>query len=87
MHLKNTKWCPCLTSVAVVQVGKLVPLVVLDEAEQWPLDIRSHLDDKLLVPVQREAGCYKGDMERPTKRCDGVDRLLVVESKNGVNSS
>lgn len=41
----------CLTSIAVVQVGKLVPLVVFDEAEEGSLDIRPHLDDKLLVPI------------------------------------
>lgn len=80
--------CPqCLTSIAVVQVGKLVPLVVLDKAEEGPLDVRSHLDDELLIPIQREAGRYEGDMERPAKGCDGVDRFLVVESENGVNSS
>lgn len=38
----------CPTSVAVVKVGELVPLVVLNEAEQWALDIGPHLDDKLL---------------------------------------
>lgn len=78
---------PRLTSIAVVQVGKLVPLVVLDKAEEGPLDIGSHLDDKLLVPVQREAGRYERDVESPTERRDGVDRLFVVESENGVNSS
>lgn len=67
MLSKETKWCPCLTSITVVQVGKLVPLVVLDKAEEGPLDIWSHLDDKLLIPVQGEAGRYEGDMERPTK--------------------
>lgn len=67
MLSKEPKCCPCLTSITVVQVGKLVPLVVLDKAEERPLDIRSHLDDKLLIPIQREAGCYEGDMERPAK--------------------
>lgn len=56
-----------LTSIAVVKVGKLVPLVVLDEAEEGTLDVRSHLDDELLVPIQRETWRYKGDMECPTK--------------------
>lgn len=64
---------PGLTSITVVQVGKLVPLVVLDKAEQRPFDIRPHLDDKLLIPIQREAGCYERDMECPTERRDGVD--------------
>lgn len=67
MLWKKTKWCPCLTSITIVQVGKLVPLVVLDKAEEGPLDVRPHLDDKLLIPIQREAGRYEGDMERPTK--------------------
>ena len=78
---------PSLTSIAVVQVGELVPLVVLDQAEERPLDVRSHLDDELLVPIQREAGRNEGDVERPAERRDGVDRLLVVESENGVDSS
>lgn len=76
-----------LTSVTVVQVGKLIPLVVLDEAEEGPLDIGSHLDDELLIPVQGEAGRDEGDVERPTKGRDGVHGLLVVESENCVNSS
>lgn len=76
-----------LTSVAVVQVGELVPLVVLDEAEEGALDIWSHLDDELLISIQRKARRYKGDVESPTKWCDGVHRLLVVEPKDGVHSS
>lgn len=56
-----------LTSVAVIQVGELVPLVVLNEAEERALDIWSHLNDELLSPIQGEAWCYEGDMERPTK--------------------
>ena len=75
----------CLTSIAVVQVGELVPLVVLDEAEEGPLDVGPHLDDELLVPIQGEAGRDEGDVERPAERRDGVDRLLVVESENGVD--
>lgn len=76
----------CPTSVTVVQVGKLVPLVVLDEAEEGSLDIGPHLDDELLSPIQREAGRYEGDVQRPAEGRDGVDRLLVVESENGVDS-
>lgn len=76
-----------LTSVAVIQVGKLVPLVVLNEAEEGTLDVGSHLDDELLVPIQREARRYEGDVQRPTERRDGVHRLLVVEAEYGVHSS
>lgn len=75
-----------LTSIAVVQVGELVPLVVLDEAEQWPLDVGPHLDDELLVAVQRETGRDEGHVQRAAERRDGVDRLLVVESENGVDA-
>lgn len=75
------------TSVAVIQVGELVPLVVLDEAEQWPLDVGPHLDDELLRPVQGEAGRDEGDVQRPAEGRDGVDRLLVVEPEDGVNAS
>lgn len=75
------------TSIAVVQICKLVPLVVLDEAQERPLDVRPHLDDELLNPIQREAGSDEGNMERPAKRRDSVDGLLIVESENGVDSS
>lgn len=74
------------TSVAVVQVGELVPLVVLDEAEQRPLDVGPHLDDELLRPVQGEAGRDEGDVQRPAEGRDGVDRLLVVEPEDGVHA-
>lgn len=57
----------CITSVTVVQVGKLVPLVVLNKAEEGSLDIRSHLDDKLLIPIQGETGRDERDVERATK--------------------
>lgn len=75
------------TSVAVVQVGKLVPLVVLDEAEQRPLDVGPHLDDELLCAVQGEAGRDEGDVQRSAEGRDGVDRLLVVEPEDGVHAS
>lgn len=62
------KWClQCITSVTVVQIGELVPFVVLNKAEEGSLDIRSHLDDKLLIPVQRETGRDERDVERAAK--------------------
>lgn len=76
-----------LTSVAVVQVGEFVPLVVLNEAEQRPFNVRPHLEDELLLSVQREAGCDEGDVQCPTERRYRVHRLLIVESENGVNPS
>lgn len=54
--------CSLLTSIAVVEIGKLVPLVVLNKAEKGALDIWSHLDNELMTSIQREAGCYEGDM-------------------------
>lgn len=51
-----------LTSITVVQIGELVPLIVLDEAEEGPLDIGSHLDNELLISIQGEAGRYEGDV-------------------------
>ena len=74
------------TSVAVVEVGKLVPLVVLDEAQQGALDVRSHLQDELLGSVQGEAGCDEGHVQCPAERGDGVHTLLIVEAEDGVHA-
>ena len=56
-----------LTSVTVVEVGKLVPLVVLNQAEEGSFEVRSHLNDKWMGAICWEAGSDEGDMERATK--------------------
>lgn len=77
----------CLTSVTVVQVGKLVPFVVLNETQERPFDVWSHLNDKLLISVQGKAWCDEGDVQCPTERRYCVHWLLVIKSKNSINSS
>lgn len=67
MKMRHFLIMRCITSVTVVQVGKLVPLVVLNKAEEGSLDIRSHLDDELLIPVQGETRRDERDVERATK--------------------
>ena len=56
-----------LTSVTVVEVGKLVPLVVLNQAEEGSFEVRSHLNDKWMGAICWEAGSDEGHMERATK--------------------
>lgn len=36
------------TSVAVIQIGKLLPLVILHQADERTFDIRPHLQNKLV---------------------------------------
>jgi len=57
----------CFTSVTVVQVGKLVPFVVLNEAQERTFDVWSHLNDKLLICVQGKAWRDEGDVKCPAE--------------------
>lgn len=56
-----------LTSVTVIEVGELVPLVVLNQAEECPFHVRSHLNDKWMGTICGEAGSDEGDVESSTK--------------------
>lgn len=75
------------TPVAVVEVRKLVPLVVLDQAKKGSFEVRSHLDDKRMRAICREARSDEGHVERPTEGRYGVYGLLVVKSKDGIDTS
>lgn len=46
-----------------------------------------HLDDKLHVSVDGEAGGNEGGVQRPAEGGQRVHGLPVVEAENGVNSS
>ena len=79
--------CPCVlhTPVTIIQIGKRLPLVVLHETDERALDVRTHLQHKLVESVGREAWRDERHVERLAERCDGVHRLLVVEPKNGIH--
>lgn len=74
------------TSVAVIQVSKFLPLVVLHQGHQGSLDVGPHLEDKLVHTLRREGGRDEGDVESLAEGCDGVYRLFVVEAKDGVDA-
>lgn len=76
-----------LTSVAVIEVCKLVPLIVFNQTKKCSFQVRSHLNDKWMCAICWKAGSNEGDMECSTKRCDGIYRLLVIKSKNSIDSS
>lgn len=57
-----------ITSVTVVQVGELVPFVVLNETQERTFDVWSHLNDKLLISIQGKAWRDEGDVKCPAER-------------------
>ena len=79
--------CATLTSVRVVEVDKLLPLVPGEETEHSPLQRRAHLDDELDVGVDGVTGRDEGGVQRPTEGGQGVHGLLVVEAEDGVHAS
>lgn len=76
-----------LTSVSVVQVDKLLPLVMGQQTENSPSQARPHLDDKLHISVDGEAGRNEGGVQRTAEGGQRVHGLPVVEAEDGVNSS
>lgn len=76
-----------LTSVTVIKVCKLVPLVVFNQAKKCSFEVRSHLNDKWMCAICWEAGRDEGDMESSTEGSDGIYRLLVIKSKNSIDPS
>lgn len=78
---------PALTSVSVVKVDKLLPLVMVQQTEDSPSQTGSHLDDKLHVCVDGEAGSNKGGVQRPAEGGQRVHGLPVVEAQDGVDSA
>lgn len=76
-----------LTSVGVVKVDELLPLVMAEETENRPAQAGPHLDDELHVSVDGEAGRDEGGVQRPAEGGQRVHGLPVVEAEDGVNSS
>lgn len=76
-----------LTPVTVIEVRKLVPLVVLDQAQQCSFEVRSHLNDERVCAICWEAGGDEGDVQSPAEGRDGIDRFLVIKPKNRIDAS
>lgn len=76
-----------LTSVSVVKIDKLLPLVMGQQTENSSPQTGPHLDDKLHVSVDGEAGGNEGGVQRPAEGGQRVHGLSVVEAEDGVNSS
>lgn len=51
------------TSVCVVEVDKLLPLVVREQAEDSTPEGGAHLDDKLHLIISRVTGCDEGSVQ------------------------
>lgn len=75
-----------LTSVSVVKVDKLLPLVMVQQTENSSSQTRPHLDDKLHVSVDGEAGSNEGGVQRPAEGGQRVHGLPVIEAEDGVDS-
>lgn len=56
-----------LTSLSVIEIDKLLPLVMRQDAQDGIPQFWSHLDDKLHVAICGVARCYKGGVEGPTE--------------------
>lgn len=76
-----------LTSVSVVKIDKLLPLVMGQQTENSSPQTGPHLDDKLHISVDGEAGGNEGGVQRPAEGGQRVHGLSVVEAEDGVNSS
>lgn len=73
------------TSVRVVEVDKLLPLVVRKQAEDGTPEGGAHLDDKLHLIIGGVTGCDEGGVQSPAEGGQGVHGLLVIESEDGVH--
>lgn len=74
------------TSIAVVEIRKLLPLVVLHQADQGASDVGPHLQHELVEAISGETRRDEGHVQRLAERRDGVHRLLVVETEDGVDA-
>lgn len=75
-----------LTPFCVIEVHKLLPLVVSQEAQDGSFQRWPHLDDKLHICICGEAGGDEGRVQGPTERRQRVHGHLVIEPKDGINS-
>lgn len=82
--MKSRVWGPP-TSLGVVEVDELLPLVVGQQAEDGAAQGRSHLDDELHLVVGGVTGRDEGGVQGAAEGGQGVHGLLVVESKDGVD--
>ena len=55
------------TSLSVIEIDKLIPLVMRQDAQDTVPQFWSHLDDKLHVAICGVAGCDKGGVEGATE--------------------
>lgn len=74
-----------LTSVGVIKVDKLLPLIMVQQTENSSSQSGPHLDDKLHVSVDGEAGGNEGGVQRPAEGGQRVHGLPVVEAEDGVD--
>lgn len=81
-----SQWA-ALTSVGVVKVDKLLPLVMGQQTENSSPQTGPHLDDKLHISVDGKAGSNEGGVQRPAEGGQRVHGLPVVKAEDGVNSS
>ncbi|MEQ2209859.1 hypothetical protein XENOCAPTIV_004906 [Xenoophorus captivus] len=75
-----------LTSVGVVEIDELLPLVMVQQAENGSPQTGSHLDDKLHIGVNGEAGGDEGSVQGTAEGGQRVHGLAVVEPEDGINS-
>lgn len=76
-----------LTPFCVIEVHKLFPLIVSQETQDGSFQGWPHLDDELHICICGEARGDEGRVEGAAERRQGVHGHLVIESKDGINSS
>lgn len=76
-----------LTSISVIKINKLLPLVMGQQTQNGSPQTGPHLDDKLHVGVDGEAGGDEGGVQRSTEGGQRVHGLPVVEAEDGVDPS
>lgn len=85
----KTKTSPSssLTPVGVVQEDKLVPVVVVEEGQECASDGWPELQGELALALGGEAGRDEGDVQGAAEGRQRVDRALVVQAKDGEDTS
>lgn len=76
-----------LTSVSVVKIDEPLPLVMIQQVENNPLQTGPHLEDKLHIGVDGEAGRDEGCVQSPAEGGQRVHGFPVIEAEYGVYSS
>ena len=86
MSVKQLYRLTALTSIGVVKVDELLPLVMVQQAEDGPSQPGPHLDDELHISIDGEAGRDEGGVQRPAEGGQRVHGLPVVEAQDCVDS-